>query len=254
MKFGLPVIEAPDGNVYIGRQGNKRGEQMMKIGVLGTGPVGQAVAARLSELGHTVLVGTRDPAATLARTAPGTFGNAPFKVWREQHPDIELGTFARAASHADLVVNATQGSASLEALKAAGERALAEKILVDMANPLDFSKGVPLSLTVCNNDSLGEQIQRAFPLAKVVKTLNTMYASLLVSPRQLADGAHTAFVSGNDGSAKETVIALLESFGWHDVFDLGDITTARGPEMMLPLWVRIFGATQSPMFAFKLVR
>lgn len=226
----------------------------MKIGVLGTGPVGQAVAARLSELGHTVLVGTRDPAATLERTIPGTFGNAPFKVWREQHPGIGLGTFAQAASHGELVVNATQGAASLEALKAAGESELAQKILVDMANPLDFSKGMPLSLTVCNNDSLGEQIQRAFPLTKVVKTLNTMYASLIVDPRQLADGAHTAFVSGNDGSAKDTVIALLKSFGWRDIFDLGDITTGRGPEMLLPIWVRIFGATQNPLFAFKLVR
>jgi predicted dinucleotide-binding enzyme len=113
---------------------------------------------------------------------------------------------------------------------------------------------MPLTLTVCNDDSLGEQIQRAFPLTKVVKTLNTMYASLVVAPRQLADGAHTAFVSGNDGSAKQTVIALLESFGWRDIFDLGDITTARGPEMMLPIWLRIFGATQTPVFAFKLVQ
>ena len=227
---------------------------MMNVGVLGTGPVGQAVAAKLSELGHAVLVGTRDPAATLERTATGTFGNPPFKEWREQHPGIALGTFAQAASHGDLVVNATQGSASLEALQAAGESALAQKILVDMANPLDFSTGVPLTLTVCNNDSLGEQIQRAFPLTKVVKTLNTMYASLVVAPKQLADGAHTVFVSGNDGSAKATVIALLKRFGWQDIFDLGDITTARGPEMMLPIWVRIFAATQTPMFAFKLVR
>jgi 8-hydroxy-5-deazaflavin:NADPH oxidoreductase len=226
----------------------------MKIGILGTGPVGQAVAAKLSELGHDVLIGTRDPAATLERTTPGTFGNAPFKVWREQYPGIGLGTFAQAASHGELVVNATQGSSSLEALKAAGERELARKILVDMANPLDFSKGMPPTLTVCNEDSLGEQIQRAFPLTRVVKTLNTMYASLIVDPRQLAEGAHTAFVSGNDASAKETVTALLKSFGWRDICDLGDITTARGPEMLLPIWVRIFGATQNPMFALKLVR
>jgi predicted dinucleotide-binding enzyme len=226
----------------------------MKIGILGTGPVGQAVAARLSELGHAVMVGTRDPAATLERTTPGSFGNAPFKAWRDRYPDIGLGTFAQAASHGELAVNATQGSASLAALQAAGEGALARKILVDMAKPLDFSKGMPLSLTVCNDDSLGEQIQRAFPLTRVVKTLNTMYASLIVDPRQLADGAHTAFVSGNDGSAKETVIALLKSFGWQDIFDLGDITTARGPEMLLPIWVRIFGATQNPMFSLKLVR
>src|SRR3954463_11031294 len=114
-------------------------KKMMNIGVLGTGPVGQAVAAKLSELGHTIMVGTRDPVASLARTASGTFGNAPFGVWREQHPGVALGTFAEAASHGELVVNATQGAASLEALRAAGEKQLAQKILVDMANPLDFS-------------------------------------------------------------------------------------------------------------------
>lgn len=226
----------------------------MKIGVLGTGAVGQAVAARLAELGHGVFVGTRDPAATLARTKPDAFGNPPFKVWREKHPEIEFGTFAQAATHGELVVNATQGGVSLEALKAAGEKNLAGKVLVDIANPLDFSKGMPPSLTVCNTDSLGEQIQRAFPQTKVVKTLNTMNAYLMVGPRQLADGSHTVFVSGNDAAAKKIVTELLQSFGWQDIVDLGDITTARGTEMMLPIWVRIWGATNNPMFSFKLVR
>lgn len=226
----------------------------MKIGVLGTGPVGQTIAAKLAELGHGVFVGTRDPAATLARTENDIFGNPPFKVWREKNPKIELGTFAQAAAHGELVVNATQGGGSIEALKAADAKNLAGKVLLDIANPLDFSRGMPPSLSVCNTDSLGEQIQRAFPETKVVKTLNTMNAYLMVGPKQLKEGEHTVFVSGNDASAKQTVTKLLESFGWKDVFDLGDITTARGTEMILPIWVRIFGATKNPMFQFKLVR
>lgn len=225
-----------------------------KFGVLGTGPVGQAVAAKLVELGHSVRVGTRDPAATLARTSPDSFGNPPFSVWREKHPGIELGTLAEAAAHGEILVNATNGDGSIEALKAAGEKNLGGKILIDIANPLDFSKGMPPSLSVCNTDSLGEQIQRTFPSLKVVKTLNTMNAYLMVGPRQLAGGEHTIFVSGNDAAAKRTVTALLESFGWKDILDLGDITTSRGTEMMLPIWLRVWGATKNPMFSFKVVR
>jgi len=226
----------------------------MKIGVLGTGFVGQSIAAKLSELGHGVFVGTRDPAGTLAKSEPDMYGNPPFKVWRDKHPTVEFGSFAQAAVHGELVVNATQGAGSLDALKAAGEKNLAGKVLVDVSNPLDFSKGMPPSLTVCNTDSLGEQIQRAFPQTKVVKALNTVNAFLMVGPRQLADGAHTIFVSGNDAGAKQTVAKLLESFGWRDIFDLGDITTARGTEMILPIWVRAFGVLKNPMFSFKLVR
>ncbi len=226
----------------------------MKIGVLGTGPVGQVFAARLTQLGHEVTIGTRDPDATLARSGPGAFGTPPFKAWREVNPQVEVGTFGQAAAFGELVVNATLGSGSLEALQAAGEKALAGKVLLDVSNPLDFSSGMPLSLTVSNTDSLAEQIQRMLPSTRVVKALNTVYASLAVAPEELAGGDHTVFVSGDDESAKKTVLALLESFGWRDVFDLGDLSTARGAEMMLPIWVRIFAATQSPMFAFKLVR
>jgi hypothetical protein len=226
----------------------------MKIGVLGTGPVGQTIAAKLDELGHEVFVGTRDPSATLARTDPDIFGNPPFKVWRDGHAKIGFGTLAEAAAHGEMVVNATSGTGSIDALKAAGTKNLAGKILIDIANPLDFSKGMPPSMTVCNTDSLGEQIQRAFPETKVVKTLNTVNAYVMVGPKQLADGDHTLFVSGNDAGAKRSVMEFLQSFGWQDVVDLGDITTARGTEMMLPLWVRIYSATKNPMFSFKLVR
>lgn len=225
-----------------------------KFGVLGTGPVGQTVAAKLAGLGHSVFVGTRDPAATMARTSPDTFGNPPFAVWREKHPAIEFGTLAQAAAHGDILVNATNGNGSVEALKAAGESNLGGKILIDIANPLDFSKGMPPSLSVCNTDSLGEQLQRAFPSLKVVKTLNTMNAYLMVGPAQLAGGEHTVFVSGNDAAAKATVTEVLRSFGWKDILDLGDISTARGTEMILPIWLRVWGATKTPMFQFKVVR
>lgn len=226
----------------------------MKIGVFGTGVVGKTIAAKLAELGHTVAIGTRDPAATLARNEPDRYGNPPLKVWLESHATIALVTFAQAASDGELLVNATEGTASLAVLKAAGEKNLAGKILLDISNPLDFSKGMPPSLTVCNTDSLGEQIQRALPQLRVVKTLNTVNASLMVGPKQLADGAHTMFLCGNDAGAKETARTLLQSFGWSDIVDLGDITNARGTEMLLPIWVRLWGALQTPMFSFKLVR
>ena len=225
-----------------------------KIGVLGTGPVGQTIADRLAGLGHSVFVSTRDPKETMARTWNDNFGNPPFKVWREAHPQIGFGTLAQAAAHGEIVVNATTGTASLAALEEAGHANLAGKVLVDISNPLDFSRGMPPSLTVCNTDSLGEQIQKAFPDVRVVKTLNTMSCYLMVGPAQLAGGNHTVFVSGDDAGAKQTVRELLRSFGWEDIVDLGDITTARGTEMMLPIWARVFVATGNPMFSFKLVR
>ena len=153
-----------------------------------------------------------------------------------------------------MIVNATAGAVSLEALEQAGEDNLSGKVLIDLSNPLDFSKGMPPSLSVVNTDSLGEQIQRRFPEAKVVKTLHTMNAYLMVDPAQLAGGEHTVFVSGDDPEAKAAVTDLLRSFGWTDIIDLGDITTARGTEMMLPVWLRLFGSLQKPVFNFKIVR
>lgn len=224
------------------------------IGVFGTGTVGQAIAAKLSELGHDVCIGTRDPEATLARNDNDMYGGPPFRVWHEAHAGVRLGTLSEAAAHGDLLVNATSGAGSIAALTAAGAQNLAGKVLLDIANPLDFSRGMPPTLSVCNTDSLGEQIQRTFPDARVVKALNTMNAWLMVEPRRLADGAHTVFMSGNDAAAKATVAELLRSFGWQDVLDLGDITSARGTEMVLPIWLRVFGALQNPMFSLRVVR
>jgi predicted dinucleotide-binding enzyme len=226
----------------------------MQVAVMGTGTVGRAVAARLDELGHAVTVGTRDPKATMARDEPDRFGNPPFPVWADQHPDVGVVTYREAAATAELIVNATNGAASIAVLEDAGEEHLDGKVLIDIANPLDSSRGMPPVLAVHNDDSLGERIQRRFPQSKVVKALNTMNANLMVDPAQLAGGDHTVFVSGNDGDAKAQVVALLESFGWSDIIDLGDITTARGAEMYLPLWLRLWAAIGRPMFSIKVVR
>ena len=225
----------------------------MNIAVLGTGMVGQAIAGRLDELGHTVVVGTRDPQATLARTEPDGMGNPPFSAWHAQHQGVTLATFADAAGAADVVFNASSGAASLELLGLAGAENLAGKVLVDIANPLDFSAGFPPTLFVKDSDSLGEQIQRAFPDAQVVKTLNTLNASLMVDPKSLGESS-TVFVSGEDPEAKAAVTALLESFGHDDVIDLGGIETARGTEMLLPIWLRLMGRLGTADFNFKIVR
>jgi len=226
----------------------------MKIGVIGTGTVGRTMAARLAELGHSVTIGTRDPAATTARTEPDGMGNPPFASWHAEHQDITLATFEQTAQHGEFVINATGGSGSLAALTAAGAENLQGKVLIDISNPLDFSRGFPPFLSVDNTDSLGEQIQRAFPEVRVVKSLNTMAATLMAEPKQLAGGDHSVFVSGNDADAKATVTTLLEGLGHTDVIDVGDITTARGSEMLLPIWVRLMTALGTPIFNFKIVR
>lgn len=226
----------------------------MKIAVLGTGMVGQALAAKLAELGHVVTVGTRNVATTMARTEPDGYGNPPYSAWAQAHPEVHLHSFAEAAAGAELIVNATAGTGSIAALEAAGKDNLAGKVLLDIANPLDFSTGFPPSLFVKDTDSLAEQIQRAFPELKVVKALNTMNASLMVDPRQLADGDHSAFVSGDDTGAKKTVTGLLTELGHRDVVDLGDLTSARGSELLLPIWLRLYGVLGTPAFNFKIVR
>ena len=225
----------------------------MNIAVLGTGMVGQAIAGRLHELGHSVVVGTRDPASTLARTEPDAMGNPPFAAWHADHEGVALATFADAAAGAELVVNASNGNVALEVLALAGAQNLSGKVLVDISNPLDFSHGFPPSLFVKDTDSLGEQVQRAFPETKVVKTLNTLTASLMVNPKSLG-ASSTVFVSGDDAGAKATVVALLESFGHDDVIDLGPLETARGTEMLLPVWLRLMGALGTGAFNFKVVR
>lgn len=204
----------------------------MRVGVLGTGTVGKAIATKLVELGHEVTMGSRS-----------ADGEALLEWVQAVGASAKGGTFADAASSAELVFNCTAGEASLAALAAAGAENLAGKVLVDVANPLDFSQGMPPTLSVCNDDSLGERIQAAFPEAKVVKALNTINAGVMVDPSRVP-GDHNVFVCGNDEEAKSHVTTLLESFGWPpgSVIDLGDISAARGAEMYLPLWLRMMGA------------
>jgi predicted dinucleotide-binding enzyme len=225
----------------------------MDIAVLGTGIVGQTIAGRLDELGHSVAVGTRDPGATTARVEPDQMGNAPFSAWHAAHPGVELTTFAEAAAGASLVVNASSGTVALDVLGLAGADNLTGKVLLDISNPLDFSAGFPPTLFVKDTDSLAEQIQRANPGAKVVKALNTLTASLMVDPASLGQSS-TVFVSGDDADAKAQVVELLTSFGHDDVIDLGALETARGAEMLMPLWLRLMGALGTGQFNFKVVR
>ncbi len=228
----------------------------MNIGVLGTAGVGRAISAKLVSLGHNVMLGTRNVEETKSRTTGDNMGNVSFNEWIQKNASVKLGTYADAATFGELLVNATSGTGSLSALNSAGEKNLNGKILIDISNPLDFSKGFPPTLSVSNTDSLAEQIQRAFPKVNVVKTLNTLSNPLMVNPSAVNGGDHTIFLSGNDNEAKAKVLSLLNSFGWksENVIDLGDITTARGTEQVLPLWVRLFGKLQTPMFQFKVVK
>ena len=227
----------------------------MQIGIFGTGVVGQTLAAALAGKGHDVTIGTRDPRATLERDSGSPMTKGPFRDWQKANPAVKLATFTDAARFGEVLINATSGSGALPALEGAGADALGDKILLDVSNPLDFSKGFPPTLTVCNTDSLAEQLQRAFPRVRVVKTLNTTTAALMVNPAAVAGGDHTMFVAGNDADAKSRVKGYLgEWFGWRDVIDLGDVSNARGTEMLLPVWVRLMGALGSPMFNFKIVR
>ena len=226
----------------------------MRIAVLGTGVVGQTLAARFDQLGHDVMLGTRSPAETLARTQPDSMGNPGIGMWAAAHEHVRVVTFQEAAAAAELVVNATNGEASLAVLAAAGADSLTGKVVLDVANPLDFAHGFPPTLSVANTDSLGEQVQRAFPDARVVKSLNTMTAHVMAHPEQVAGGDHSVFVSGDDPDAKRSVTDLLTEMGHTDVIDLGDLSTARGTEMYLPLWLRLLGAVGTPMFNVKVVR
>jgi len=228
----------------------------MNIGILGTGGVARAIAAKLVSLGHTVTLGTRNVEETKNRTKGDAMGNASFQEWIGKNASVKLATYADAAAFGELLVNATSGMGSLSALTSAGEKNLNGKVLIDISNPLDFSKGFPPSLSVVNTDSIGEQIQRTFPNVKVVKALNTLSNPLMVNPSIVNNGDHTLPICGDDDEAKKKVISLLNTFGWksENIFDLGDITNARGTEAFLLLWVRMFGKLQTPMFQIKLVK
>ncbi len=216
----------------------------MKIAVFGTGNVGDTIGSKLIELGHSVMMGSR------------TANNEKALAFVAKHnTNASAGTFAEAALFGEMVFNCTAGMGSIAALTMAGEQNLNGKIILDLANSLDFSKGMPPSLAIVNTNSLGEEIQKTFPQSFVVKALNTMWCGLMVNPGLVNGGDHATFVCGNDTDAKGKVKELLKSFGWAEknILDLGDITKARGTEMYLPLWLSIYGATNNGAFNIKIV-
>ena len=227
----------------------------MKISVLGTGMVGQTIASKMLELGHEVYMGTRNAAETKSREEVNKMTGKSFAGWYSDNSAVNVVNFSELPFDTDLFVNATSGGTSLDALKAVGKDLLRGKTVVDIANPLDFSKGMPPTLSVCNTDSLAEMIQREFPECNVVKSLNTMNCFVMMDP-SLVPGDHAVFMAGNDDLAKSLVRAWLGEIGWrpHNIHDLGDITAARGTEMMLPVWLRLFGAIGSPNFNFGIVK
>jgi predicted dinucleotide-binding enzyme len=215
-----------------------------KIAVLGTGMVGNTIATRLVQLGHQLMMGSR--------TADSDAGQ---KWLQSVGGRAKVGTFGDTAAFGEIVFDCTNGANSLAALRQAGAANLRGKILVHVSNPLDFSKGMPPALTVCNTDSLGEQVQREFPETRVVKALNTVNCELMINP-SLVPGDHNLFICGNDEPAKSKVANWLsEWFGWKtsNIIDLGDITGARGMEMWMPIWLRLYGKFGHPHFNLRLV-
>jgi hypothetical protein len=214
----------------------------MRIGVLGTGMVGSTLGSRFVQLGHDVVMGARSA------------DNEKAVAWAvESGERARAGTFADAAAHGDVVVNATAGVVSLRALDLAGGDNLAGKVLVDVANPI-ASYGPPLTLDPVGDDSLGEQIQRAHPRARVVKTLNTVNCQVMVDPTRV-QGESDVFLAGDDPAAKEVVRGLLRELGWPSpsIRDHGGIAAARGMEMYLVLWVQNMVALGTSDFNIRVV-
>ncbi len=217
----------------------------MKIAVLGTGNVGETIGNKLIELGHQVKMGSRS--AT----------NEKGLAWVSKNgANASLGTFNDAAAYSQFIFNCTKGMETLQILNSIEKNNLHSKILIDLTNPLDFSKGMPPTLSVCNTSSIGEEIQNQFPDTYVVKTLNTMWCGLMVNPLMIGNGDHINFICGNNSEAKEKVKSLLMSFGWNpeNILDLGDVTGSRGTEMYLPLWLRVYASTKNGAFNLKFVR
>jgi len=217
---------------------------MEKIAVFGTGVVGNIIGKKLIQLGYTVMMGSR------------TATNEKALTWVDANgKNASAGTFADTASFGEVIFNCTKGEIALEIFEQAGIENFKNKLIIDISNPLDFSKGMPPTLIpeYTNTNSLGEEIQKLLPEANVVKTLNIVNCEVMVDPAK-SGGDPTMFISGNNNEAKEKVKGLLNQFGWKDIIDLGDITTARGTEMLLPIWLRTYMATGNGYFAFKIIR
>jgi 8-hydroxy-5-deazaflavin:NADPH oxidoreductase len=224
----------------------------MKTGMIGGGGVAQTFGAGLIALGHDVVLGIRN--VTPEELAKDRAQAVPLADWQAK-TGAKVVTMAQAAAHGELIVNATAGQGSLAALRLAGAENLKGKVLIDIGNPLDFSKGMPpfLNADYAGATSLGEQIQAAYPDTHVVKAFNTIAAAVMVNPG-LVPGAHDLFIAGNDAGAKATVSEIAKAFGWQHIVDLGDIVGARASEALLPIWVRIWTTTGSPMHNLHVAR
>jgi len=212
----------------------------MKIGILGTGMVGETLGTKFVQLGHQVKMGSR------------TANHEGASKWVQAGgTNASQGTFADAAGFGEIVFVCLKGEVALDVVRSVSS-ALPGKIVVDVSNPLDFSQGMPPSLSICNTNSLGEEVQKALPSARVIKTLNIVNCEVMVDPSK--GGDPTMLVCGNDAEAKNQIITLLKNLGWRDIIDLGDITKARGTEMLLPLWLNLMGVFGGARFGFKIVR
>jgi 8-hydroxy-5-deazaflavin:NADPH oxidoreductase len=225
----------------------------MKIAVLGAGMVGQNISQSLAAKGHSVMIGTRDAAKALTTTELSPYGMPAFGVWHKEHGELTVGSFAEAISFGDIVINAANGIVSLDALKQGRAETAGGKILIDVANKLQPVKGGMAKSLASDDTSLGEEIQTAFPNLKVVKTLSTVNTYVMTNPASV-EGDTTVFIAGNNDAAKATVTGLLRNFGWTGIIDLGDVTGARGVEMMMAIWLRLWGVIGNTPFNFKVVR
>ena len=225
----------------------------MKIGIFGTGIVGRTLAAKLSTDGHEVMIGTRNVANTLAKTEPDGMGNPSYKEWQKQNQKVKLGTFADAAKFGETIIIATFGDFTKNAIDLAGKENFSKKVVIDTTNPLDFSKGVPPGFTVTLGNSLGEQIQKHIPDAKVVKAFNTIGAHIIVNPTR-EDGVPDLLIAGNDESAKKQLGDLIKTWGWNSVVDMGDISQSYWLEAFAMIWIYYGFKYNSWGHAFKLMK
>jgi predicted dinucleotide-binding enzyme len=212
-----------------------------RIGVLGTGEVGQRLALGFKSRGHDVMIGSRDPDKRELREWLGNAGAG-----------IKPGTFAQTAVHGELLVLAVLGNAAEDAIAGADPGNFSGKVVIDAMNPLDFSGGFPPKLSITGEDSLGERVQRALPDAKVVKAFNTIGNPYFVEP-SFSEGQPTMLIAGDDEGAKRTVGDVLADFGWSDVFDIGGIDGSRELEAICIAWVKIGGRRGSWDHGFKLL-
>jgi len=213
----------------------------MKVGILGSGDVGQALGRGFASRGHDVKIGSRNPKSEA------------LVAWQKQAKGrASTGTPEEATKHGEFIVFATMGAAAEEVVRHAGPKNFAGKVVIDVMNPLDFSKGPAVGLFVGVTDSLGERVQRLLPDAKVVKAFNTVSNTQMVDPK-FAGGAPEMLICGNDVAAKKRVAGILKEFGWPGAIDVGPIEEARWLEAMVPLWVSVGSKIGRWDHAFKVV-